>query len=148
MKCDGCTMCCKAFEIKELNKMPGEICKFVIEGKGCSVHNTDKMPIECSTFECAYYNVPKVNENLRPDKCGIIFEKATKDIFFGTILDEIVLDKYANAQIEKFLKLGYSVILKHLHLQDSCVFPVAGKTTKEIWEEAKAAWLLHHTIQI
>lgn len=146
MKCNGCTACCTAFKIKELNKQPGETCKYVTEN-GCSVHGTDKMPEECSLFECAYYQVEKVNENLRPDKCGIIFEKATKDIFYGTITDEVVLDKYSNAQINKFLEQGFSVILKHLHIKEPYVFPNNGKTTEEILEEVRKVWLHRHMIQ-
>jgi hypothetical protein len=147
MKCDGCTACCKAFKIKELNKVPGGICKYVTEN-GCSVHGTDKMPEECSLFECAYYQVNKVNENLRPDKCGIIFEKVNDTIFFGTITDTIILDKYANIQINKFLEQGFSVILKHLHLEQPYIFANNGKTEKQIWEEAREVWLLRHTTQI
>ena len=148
MKCNGCTACCKAFLIKELNKQPGETCKYVIEGKGCSVHGTDKMPKECSLFECAYYQVDKVNENLRPDKCGIVFEKATDDIFFGTISDVLVLNKYANAQINEFINQGYSLILKHLYLKDPLIIPNNGKTKTQVFEEARKAWLHRHTTQI
>ena len=147
MKCDGCTACCKAFEIKELGKPAGEICKYVTEN-GCSVHGTDKMPEECSLFECSYYRVKKVNENLRPDRCGIIFEKVNDEIFFGTITDTVVLDKYANAQIDEFIKQGYSIILKHLCLDELYIFSNNGKTREEVFEEARKAWLHLHMTQI
>lgn len=111
MKCDGCTLCCTLFPVKWLNKPALKKCMY-IRDNGCSIHR-DK-PNECSDFNCAYAMNKKVDRKFRPDQCGIVFEKLTDDIFFGTIDPEREIMDTAKRQISSFLQQGFSVVLAHV----------------------------------
>ena len=147
MDCNGCTACCKLLRIPWMDSPEGKYCRECEPDVGCKIW--EDRPEECKSFRCSYYNVKKVNENLKPQNCGVVFEKATKDIFFGTIdVDIVVLDKFVNIQITKFLEKGFSIILTHPKFKEPYILTVKGKTEKEVWEEAKEAWSHRTTIQI
>lgn len=76
---------------------------------GCTIHDTK--PAECSDFECAYAQAPHIGEDLRPDKCGIVFEKLSDNIFYGTVVTGMKISEQAKGQIQSFLAQGYSVVL-------------------------------------
>lgn len=107
MKCDECTLCCELLEIKELNKPINELCKYCING--CSIH--DDSPIECSKFECAYFQSENANIDLRPDNCKVIFEKISDNLFFGTQHPEYEITEVAKKQIMSFINQGFSIML-------------------------------------
>ena len=147
MDCNGCTICCKVLDIPWMDSPVGFYCKECEPGVGCRIW--EDRPEECKTFKCSYYKVKNCNKNLRPDKCGVVFEKATKNIFFGTLNeDAVVLDKFVNIQITKFLEKGFSIILKHPKLKEPYILTAEGKFANDIWEEAKKAWSLRTMIQI
>ncbi len=147
MNCSGCTLCCKLLRIPWMDSPESEYCRECESEVGCKIW--EDRPEGCRSFGCSYYNVEKANENLRPDRCGIIFEKATKDIFFGTVDDNIVvLNEIVNVQINKFLDEGFSIILRHPQLKKPYILAAEGKTANDIWEEAKEAWSHRVTTQI
>ena len=108
-KCGECTLCCTLFPIKEINKPINTECVYC--DKGCMIWDTK--PEECTKFNCAYLQ-SSAGINLRPDRCGIIFEKVSERLFFGTVSPNRKPSEYALQQITNFNNQGYSVILSSL----------------------------------
>lgn len=107
LNCGECTLCCDLFPVRWLDKPPNSSCKFC-EG-GCTIHKMK--PPECSDFNCAYVQMKKGNIELRPDKCGIIFEKLSDKIFFGTVDPKREPSDLGKRQAFNFVEQGYSVVL-------------------------------------
>jgi hypothetical protein len=53
----------------------------------------------------------RANEQLRPDNCGVIFEKVEDTFFLGTLAADYKLTPLLDRQIAMFLQEGYSVVL-------------------------------------
>ena len=116
-KCGTCTACCTLLPIEPIDKPVNTPCQYC--AGGCSVY--DSKPETCTEFACAYLQGENVPEELRPDKCGIIFIKRTDRIFSGALMPEIKTTDLAKGQIRSFNEQGYSVVLislkeKHPHL--------------------------------
>ena len=107
MECGECTMCCEVLHIKEIKKPANVLCTFC--DKGCTIHN--KKPDSCKEFECMYYQMKKVNIAMRPDKCGVMFEKLEDDLIIGTVDSKHKDFKFVNGQITAFLKEGINVVV-------------------------------------
>lgn len=132
MKCDKCTLCCKLLPIKALNKKTNILCKYC--DNGCLVHNSI-MPEECKKFECSYYQMNKVNINLRPDNCHVIFEKMSNNLFFGTLDPIYDLSNMVLKQVNYFNKDGFSVIINSLSYLIPKIYPIEGKSKEEVFSE-------------
>ncbi len=82
MECNECNMCCILPELPIINKKPNIKCKHLIEcSEGCQIYDTK--PKGCSQFECYWFKHKNLPEELRPDKCNIIFEYLTDDIILA-----------------------------------------------------------------
>lgn len=68
--CDGCNLCCVLFPIKELNKPLNVSCKHSTK-EGCDIYA--KRPLICKAFICQWLIRQDMGEDLRPDKCGIVY---------------------------------------------------------------------------
>jgi hypothetical protein len=133
MNCDGCTLCCELIDIPWMNSPVGELCKHCEEGVGCKIYNT--APKDCLDFSCAYNQMEKVSINLRPDKCGVIFEKVTNDIFIGTTDPNISnLSDVAKRQIDSFLQEEFSVILFNQKIKSPFIYTTKNITADKVWE--------------
>lgn len=75
-ECGTCTLCCKLPGLPEMNKPVNKWCKYAKPGKGCTVY--DNRPVPCQAYRCAYLQIDNIDPDLRPDRCGAIFE-ATHD---------------------------------------------------------------------
>jgi hypothetical protein len=86
----------------------GESCR-ECSGTGCKIQETKDD--RCKEFECSYFQAPKANIALRPDNCGVIYERIQDDIMFGTM--DITRSKYThlNGQVKAFLDEGFNVVL-------------------------------------
>lgn len=104
-RCGGCSACCDAFPIDEIGKPTNETCPHY--DNGCAIHDTK--PRECADFDCAYLQGRDVPVSIRPDKCGIVFEKLSSRLFYGTVIGKVT-DKGVG-QTQSFLDQGYSVVL-------------------------------------
>ncbi len=71
-ECGGCTECCTALGVADLNKKNYEPCRFSRSGVGCAIYNS--RPFGCRHFECLWKK-GNFSENERPDKTGIIFAR-------------------------------------------------------------------------
>ena len=114
--CGECTLCCTLFPVRWLEKPINTPC--VHCDAGCMIHETK--PAECSDFNCAYTQMAKENINLRPDKCGIIFEKLSSELRYGTVVPGMEISESAHRQIANFLAQGFSVVLSAIDKKDNC----------------------------
>jgi len=76
-RCGSCTLCCRLTAIPELQKPLNTWCHCCEINKGCRVYKT--RPQSCRKFECVWYKKRDLLPELRPDRCGVMFEK-----LFGT----------------------------------------------------------------
>lgn len=139
MNCEGCTLCCKLFNIPWMNSPEGKYCEKCEPDKGCKIYDT--IPEKCKSYKCAYNQAPNLNTDLRPDKCGIVFEKATDKIFYGTLDTNFVMNDVIDKQIKSFLEKGFSVVLRHLYIPAPVIFNSENTTAENIWKELKETWL-------
>lgn len=116
MECGECTLCCELLNVPWMNSPAGHICKKCKIGKGCGIYNSS-IPKDCLNYKCAYNQMEKVSINLRPDKCGVIFERLSDELFLGTTRDQLVLTEDLEKQIMIFNHEGFTVILHNLRGQ-------------------------------
>ncbi len=109
MDCNGCTLCCKLFQIEWMNSPAGEYCRECESGVRCKIYNN--APKECLEFYCAYNQMERVSINLRPDKCGVIFYRMD-DIMMGWVDPEVEnLGEPVLKQLDYFKDEGFSLVL-------------------------------------
>jgi hypothetical protein len=79
-----------------------------------------------------------VSINLRPDKCRVIFEKITDDIFIGTVDPDVKkLNDDVRGQIQTFLSGGFSIVLFNQKIKEPLIHAAKGKTISEVWDIVK-----------
>ena len=110
MDCGECTLCCELFPVKWLSKPANEPC--IHCDNGCAIHETK--PKECSGFDCAFVQGVDVAVKFRPDNCGVIFERLTDKIFYGTVNHNKEISEDGKTQARGFVRQGFSVVLGSL----------------------------------
>lgn len=70
--CDGCTMCCKLPAVPEIDKPANTWCKHCAIGKYCKIYQ--ERPQGCKDFMCLWKVMPDFPEELKPDKCKVIWQ--------------------------------------------------------------------------
>ena len=70
--CGCCTLCCKLLPVPWMNSVEGENCQHCSPGVGCDIFN--EAPSKCKEFNCLWKHADVMGEDLRPDKCGVVFE--------------------------------------------------------------------------
>ena len=107
MNCGRCSLCCTLCSVVDINKPHDVACEHCADV--CSIY--EKRPQGCRDFKCAYVQMKVVNIAMRPDNCGVVFEKMSDTKVLGMIDPE--RDKYPHVkgQIEAFKKAGYEVIM-------------------------------------
>lgn len=68
--CGTCTLCCKLFDIRALDKPRFEWCKHCAVGHGCNIY--EQRPDECRAFNCSYLLNPDLGEEWKPSKSKIV----------------------------------------------------------------------------
>jgi len=106
-ECGECTLCCTLLPIEWLGKPADVICEHC--DKGCMIHETKHH--ECASFECSWLQSGVDNPDLRPDRCGVIFEKVDDSTFFGTVVPGGKVSDAARRQMNSFVEQGYTVRL-------------------------------------
>jgi hypothetical protein len=126
---------------------PGEYCKECEIGSGCKIWKN--VPKHCKSYKCFYRQMENLDPKYRPDRTGIVFEKATDTIFYGTIDNDLsTLNDVANEMIKIFLDRGFSVVLNRSDADMPFVFNTEGRTAEDVWKEIKeAAWQHQLTLQ-
>jgi hypothetical protein len=124
----------------------GEYCKECEPEVGCKIYTT--IPEKCKSYKCAYNLMKNISTDFRPDKCGVVFEKATDKIFYGTLDTDFVMSDIIDYQIKSFLEKGFSVALRHIELEAPIIFNSEDTTSEKVWGELKEAWAKLDTPQI
>ena len=106
-QCGECTLCCTLLPVKWMDKPAGEDC--VHCDGGCLIHETK--PAECSDFECSWLQSNVDNDELRPDRCGVVFEKVDDTEFYGNVVPGGKVTEMALSQMRNFIAQGYTVRL-------------------------------------
>lgn len=85
--CGGCRACCKTMPIAEIGKHSHVLCPMSNGLVGCTIHRKGK-PKSCKAFECMWLVSQRRNDRmepeLRPDRCGVIFTADTSQHAGGT----------------------------------------------------------------
>jgi len=149
MECGECTECCELLEVKttkatdgklieliSVDSRAGELCIYCEKNKGCKVY--DERPTICRTFSCAYAQQKEMMIELRPDKCGIIFEKLDEDLFLGTVRPNSKISEYGMRQIQEFNKQNINVVLAKYDTQEKIVFLSDKSTNFEVMQKFKS----------
>ena len=105
--CGECTLCCDLLPVKWLDKPANTTC--VHCDKGCLIHETKEE--ECVSFECSWLQSNVDNDQLRPDRCGVVFEKVDDKTFYGNVVLGGKISDLARRQMQNFVDQGYTVRL-------------------------------------
>src|SRR6516164_8181672 len=78
-ECGECTVCCvtPALYTKEYKKAPGIRCKHLC-AVGCSIYPTRYTP--CRDYYCGWRYLDFLNDDWRPDKCGVALSTEPKEM--------------------------------------------------------------------
>ena len=72
-RCDECTACCFALEVKKLDKSINVWCQFCQPASGCRIYH--QRPRECRQYKCQWLT-GLGEESDRPDRSGFILDYA------------------------------------------------------------------------
>jgi hypothetical protein len=67
--CGSCTACCKALEVREINKPRAKWCEHCAIGSGCAIY--PERPLSCQEFRCEWLK-GFGTERDRPDRTKVI----------------------------------------------------------------------------
>jgi hypothetical protein len=81
--CDECQACCEVLGIKEIEKPPQERCQHQCS-TGCGIYQI--RPQSCRDYKCMWLQGAILDDDFRPDKCGVIFEVVPTSMFPHCIL--------------------------------------------------------------
>jgi hypothetical protein len=134
--CGECTACCYALAIPEIDKPRGQWCEYCWAG-GCRIYPV--RPRQCRQFDCAWLQT-NAHEDLRPDRCGVVFEKMSNDIMWGSLMPGGEVTPLVSRQIVDFNRQGMSVILRIMDENRSRVY-LAHSHTIEFVEQSLLEFL-------
>jgi len=129
--CGNCDLCCKFPYIPETDSKSGDYCKYCESGIGCKVYSV--RPDLCRIFECCWKQMRLRTEELRPDKCGVMFEKWSDKVIIGSTEKEIS-DLIKN-QIRYFNREGISIIISDYDKKTRTFYLAKGHTKDSVRKE-------------
>lgn len=110
-RCGDCTLCCRLTHVPELSKPIYKMCDHCESGQGCKIY--EQRPGSCKRYQCLFLSNQKLADELRPDRCGVIFERIIgKQIYLAICNPDLPgawSSKHAAALIEKMLRNGFAV---------------------------------------
>lgn len=68
--CGECSLCCKLYDVTELEKPKGIWCKHCTPGKGCGIHAS--APQTCRIFNCLWLADAQFPADWRPDRSKFV----------------------------------------------------------------------------
>jgi len=139
MECGNCTLCCKFLNIKETDSKPGNYCKHCEPGVACKIYN--ERPEPCRIFECAWKQMNHPGEELKPDKCNVLFEKWSDHVMVGVTDSE--LSDLILRQIDFFRSEGISVLMVDHDQKSRTYFLVPGHTKEFVRMEINGSSKLY-----
>lgn len=108
-ECGECTLCCKLLQLNTVPSAIGEVCRHCTMGAGCNIYET--RPNECREFRCMWLQMENAGIEMRPDKCGILFDKMSDDVICARLEEGKKLKPLVMGQINAFIDEGYSVLI-------------------------------------
>lgn len=124
-QCGECTACCVLLEITDTASKPNEVCKHCDLGVGCKIY--DQRPQGCKEFMCMWLQMGYVHPDLRPDRCGLMFEKFSDEVICGVTSGHGVT-RNVLGQIEAFVQEGFSVVIMNHAKRQKSFFLAKGHT--------------------
>jgi hypothetical protein len=106
-ECGECSLCCTLLTVKDIDKSAGVVCNYCTEK--CDIYET--RPQGCRDFNCAYVQMDDVNIAMRPDKCGVVFEKINNTLVLGVLDPSRNTYPHLKGQVEAFYNEGANVVL-------------------------------------
>lgn len=75
-QCGDCQLCCRLLPVRSpfLNKESSTRCKHQKFGVGCKVYGTDKMPLECSLWNCRWLVNDDTADLSRPERAHYVID--------------------------------------------------------------------------
>lgn len=133
--CDSCTWCCYFCAVPEYNSPENKYCEHCTPGAGCSVHDSRQQV--CQDFQCLWLKQDQIPEGLRPDRCGMMFEKpAYTTSYIGyTVPDspKAYEDPDVGLLIRKITEAGNSVLV--CSGRDRLLFLSEGDNSQQVMNE-------------
>jgi hypothetical protein len=106
--CGGCTACCKALPIAELDKPSGRWCTHCDKKRGCRIY--DERPAGCRDFKCQWLLGSVFTDEERPDKVRIVVDSVEHPTTGTTIyLYEMVRGELAGDFAQRVMRMAFSV---------------------------------------
>jgi hypothetical protein len=101
--CGDCTLCCTVLGVDELQKPPGTSCQHLLQigqvgeaPQGCSIYG--QHPESCRAYACLWRTGGIRDEELRPDRIGVIFDQVMRLAMNGEELSIATRYKAINAR--------------------------------------------------
>ena len=135
--CGECALCCKLISVIDIGKPAGEDCKHC-DSKGCMIYEI--RPQSCRDYMCLWVTNPDFPEDLRPDRCGVVWE-LTEDgkVVLAACLDEISANSpIMEGMIGFFRQNGISVLGTILSSPDSLLVLAPGTTEADVLRSVTA----------
>lgn len=149
-RCGGCTLCCTLLAVEALDKPAYADCQHCTSGVGCNIYGEPERPFACSAFRCAYYFNESWPDELRPDRCGVVFEPFAEDehlCFVGMVAPDLPNSwrKGAAAKAIDMMMRNHSAVIvvegdeKHVLLPDKettpeVVWGLYEKSARKLWQ--------------
>lgn len=140
MECGSCTECCRQLNIPETNSKEGDLCQYCEENVGCKIYS--ERPKACQVFECCWKQMEYAHIDLRPNNCGVLFEKYSDRVIVGSADNE--LSELVLGQIGFFQREGISVLIVNTKKKERYFYLADGHTIESVEEDIK--WR-HRVIQ-
>jgi hypothetical protein len=84
-ECGSCSMCCKVYNISEINKPAGKWCTHCKPGKGCVIH--DALPNQCAEFNCLWRTQETIGPAWKPDQARMVLTSSPLTGFIQVQVD-------------------------------------------------------------
>ena len=108
-ECEECTLGCKLLETHGVPSKIEEYCTYCSLSERCSIYSTRSE--ECRTYQCMWSQMDHVGNELRPDKCNIIFDRIASDIICARLEEGKKISNLVMGQLNSFINDGFSVVV-------------------------------------
>lgn len=68
--CGACTLCCKVYDVPDVQSLAGQWCRHARPGKGCGIH--EARPGHCRAFHCLWMTESWLGPEWKPDRAKMV----------------------------------------------------------------------------
>ena len=103
-RCGTCFVCCWIPEVPELHKPAEILCEFCETGqeRGCQVY--ERRPESCKNFFCLYAVNKTLPDELRPDRCHVLFEPLAVPSTILALVDPEFPWSWQTSSVQKLIR--------------------------------------------